>query len=936
MNPKDLDNEILFKSVSEILNGRDWLEFELSARRAKNPRYSLRAFARILELSPGHTSDLLKGKQPVTKSTVERLSAVSLIPTPAKSALENTLLNQLSAKTQVHCGIPPLVHLNAVERPQAKKLLNHCLDPGMRLSLHGPVGAGKTFEVRRWLSSSDVQQFFSDGVIWVDFANDESTFERLGVICETLGISSLRKDLRTPEERIRVLKTRLGSARILIIYDHVHSPEQVQELQIGGINSVCIFLTRSPIVASHLAPDSSYQLPYFNQAEALTCLNILTPGLPASYLPQVQNILQNVDYCPGLVALLCFYWRRRLEEKAVWRLENAIEDATQLTFPYSTEGNSNLGLYSEIYGRLNFRPGDIPAHLHQAFADLRAFPHSPSSFSVDAASYVAIIDKKLVGELIDSGILQSEGNGRVSIPAGIFHALKSPPPSADAKNRLMQYFQKLLSQTAEFVDPASVLLDRKNFLQAVEIALEHGFVDIAITFAKEVFWRLRAFSGETWEIQCFDRLESLVQESGDQKQFVDFLIAKGRSLSARWYDSEAIETFQRALNSADSAGYREGKLESVLGIGHKTLNFQRRQHLVEFVEGELRNLPIGLTRFLALRLVARQRSNEGQFALALPFFEEALEISEEIKSSENSIDALDCIATTKYFQNNFNSAFADWNSALSLARQKNNWDTLTKLNLNLGSAYFQLGRRTEGLPYCHEALILAERQNLTGLATRALFLLADSYFCLDLHEMALKLAEQGRQRAKELQSAYLICEFAAMLYQVLTRLKREKEAEDRLSEGLAASSTSFDYHGSYLLSIKCEWLLEIENWKHLDIQYQRWKGEFKDHAAGFLAHQLHCIGIHLAAIRQDFDVADDLIAREQMALKNSENPILLANYAWASARLAWARADKKQAFQSAQEAISKYSAENHRNRKIIESWVTSKSFSASDLSSENQ
>jgi uncharacterized protein (TIGR02147 family) len=44
-------------------NYRDLLRFELSRRQSKNPAYSLRAFARDLELSPSRLSEILKGEK---------------------------------------------------------------------------------------------------------------------------------------------------------------------------------------------------------------------------------------------------------------------------------------------------------------------------------------------------------------------------------------------------------------------------------------------------------------------------------------------------------------------------------------------------------------------------------------------------------------------------------------------------------------------------------------------------------------------------------------------------------------------------------------------------------------------------------------------------------------------------------------------------------
>jgi uncharacterized protein (TIGR02147 family) len=42
---------------------RHQLHHELSQRRSHNPRYSLRAFARLLEMSPGHLSEVLRGSR---------------------------------------------------------------------------------------------------------------------------------------------------------------------------------------------------------------------------------------------------------------------------------------------------------------------------------------------------------------------------------------------------------------------------------------------------------------------------------------------------------------------------------------------------------------------------------------------------------------------------------------------------------------------------------------------------------------------------------------------------------------------------------------------------------------------------------------------------------------------------------------------------------
>jgi uncharacterized protein (TIGR02147 family) len=56
------------KTSSELL-----LE-ELSNRTRNNPRYSLRAFARLLEMSPGALSEILKGKRPLSVKLAHQMA----------------------------------------------------------------------------------------------------------------------------------------------------------------------------------------------------------------------------------------------------------------------------------------------------------------------------------------------------------------------------------------------------------------------------------------------------------------------------------------------------------------------------------------------------------------------------------------------------------------------------------------------------------------------------------------------------------------------------------------------------------------------------------------------------------------------------------------------------------------------------------------------
>lgn len=62
-------SELFFKKASE------YLELELSMRKSRRPSYSMRAFARDLELSPSGLNDFLKGRVGMSKARIESLAS---------------------------------------------------------------------------------------------------------------------------------------------------------------------------------------------------------------------------------------------------------------------------------------------------------------------------------------------------------------------------------------------------------------------------------------------------------------------------------------------------------------------------------------------------------------------------------------------------------------------------------------------------------------------------------------------------------------------------------------------------------------------------------------------------------------------------------------------------------------------------------------------
>ena len=76
------------ESVFESTSVNDFLRRELDRRLSTNPRYSLRAFARHLGMSPGELSEVLREKRPMSAKACQKVSrALDLSPAEFKQLL---------------------------------------------------------------------------------------------------------------------------------------------------------------------------------------------------------------------------------------------------------------------------------------------------------------------------------------------------------------------------------------------------------------------------------------------------------------------------------------------------------------------------------------------------------------------------------------------------------------------------------------------------------------------------------------------------------------------------------------------------------------------------------------------------------------------------------------------------------------------------------
>ncbi|HLD74619.1 MAG TPA: TIGR02147 family protein [Bdellovibrionota bacterium] len=85
-------------SIQNYTDYKAWLQTELVKRCEANPRYSLRAFATSLKLSPSFLSKILSGKRPLTFKTANHVAQVLALSPAEKTKLMNLIIENGHSK----------------------------------------------------------------------------------------------------------------------------------------------------------------------------------------------------------------------------------------------------------------------------------------------------------------------------------------------------------------------------------------------------------------------------------------------------------------------------------------------------------------------------------------------------------------------------------------------------------------------------------------------------------------------------------------------------------------------------------------------------------------------------------------------------------------------------------------------------------------------
>lgn len=355
-------------------------------------------------------------------------------------------------------------------------------------ALNGLPGAGKTALARELLYDNDIQQQFSDGILWVGLGlrpESPRLLERWAALLRT-SPAEIAYSWQA-DDRAGAIRAMIGTRRMLLVIDDAWRDDDALAFKVGGPNCAYLLTTRIPAVALHFANSGAIVVPELDEMESLELLARFVPNLVSSEPGAACALVQSSGGLPLALTLMGKYLQSQTYSCQPRRLQAALkrlcntEERLQLAMPLAPlEYSANLSSHTSISVRCAIETSMslLDEAVRHALASLSVFPAKPRSFSEEAALAVSDAPVDCLDALIDAGLLESAGAERYALHQTIIDYANAMQPDAAAYERMVAYYVGYVERHER--DFAALEREANNILAALQIAFEREMSSLLV------------------------------------------------------------------------------------------------------------------------------------------------------------------------------------------------------------------------------------------------------------------------------------------------------------------------------------------------------------------------------------------------------------------------------------------------------------------------
>ncbi|MBV2169673.1 MAG: TIGR02147 family protein [Bdellovibrio sp.] len=240
--------------MSESIDFVDYMIAELERRKAKNQRYSLRAFSRLLGVDSSRLSKILRRERPLSAEMIQDMGAKLNLSTPAvRRYLDHAKISQLQKRQEV-VGQEP-IHVSLEQLGSISDFRHYWVLELMKLTDFVPK---VEYVAKKIQISKELAQVFIDNLQTVGLLkiHDDGTWEDLSHGASTdvistnvkcaIHVSNQDQVLQLSQEALKKVSMKSRDHSSIMVATNVEKLEAARQMIKAFRRSLAIFLEDTP------------------------------------------------------------------------------------------------------------------------------------------------------------------------------------------------------------------------------------------------------------------------------------------------------------------------------------------------------------------------------------------------------------------------------------------------------------------------------------------------------------------------------------------------------------------------------------------------------------------------------------------------------------------------------------------------------------------